>query len=74
MQPLMYLVHFRLIGVTTIQRDETKMDTERRLTAQIESERLIETRKRAYINEIKDTVCACFFIVRIGTRVKMHLD
>ncbi|CAG2238935.1 unnamed protein product [Mytilus edulis] len=46
----------RLIGVTSIQRDETEMNTDRRLTAQIQSESIIETRRGAYINKIKDTI------------------
>ena len=44
---------FRLIDVTTRHRAETEMETERLRTAQIQAERMLETRERANRTKIK---------------------
>ena len=43
----------RLIDVTTRHRAETEMETERLRTAQIQAERMLETRERANRTKIK---------------------
>jgi hypothetical protein len=44
---------YRLIDVTTRHRAETEMETERLQTAQIQAERMLETRERANRTKIK---------------------
>jgi hypothetical protein len=47
------LMIFRLIDLTTRHRAETEMETERLRSAQIQAERMLETRERAHRAKVK---------------------
>lgn len=44
---------FRLIDLTTRYRQETELETERLRSAQLQAERLLESRERAHRHRVK---------------------